>query len=66
MASARTIISRMVLLGVIPAEFEDAAVIELHRELTRRARRTAHTLATLASDVQLARYAASALGNRQL
>lgn len=60
MASARSIVSKLVARGVIPVEFEEDAVVELHRELSRRARRTVQTLAALTSNTQLAvRYADS-------
>lgn len=59
MASATTIVDRLVLMGIIPTECKDAAVFELHRELLRRSRRTALVLASLASTTQLAlRFAA--------
>lgn len=54
MASARSIVWRLIEKGLIPAECEEDAVIELHRELSRRARRTVQTLAALTADVQLA------------
>lgn len=58
MASATSIVERLIDLGVIPSEFKDDAILELHRELTRRTRRTALVLASLASAHQLAlRYA---------
>lgn len=59
MASARKVISRLIVQGVIPAEFEEEAVVELNRELSRRARRTVQTLAILTSRHQLALRAAT-------
>ena len=59
MASAKSIVGKLVDRGIIPAEFEEVAVLELHRELTRRVRRTAHTLACLTADHQLGVRAAS-------
>lgn len=59
MASAKSIIGKLVIEGIIPPEFEEVAVRELHRELSRRVRRTAQTLAILTARTQLAmRYAA--------
>ena len=60
MASARSIVSRLIDQGIIPAEFENEAVIELHRELSRRARRTVQTLAAMTSLMQLASHTADA------
>lgn len=54
MLSARSIIGKLIDRGIISAEFEEDAVIELHRELSRRTRRTAQTLASLTADTQLA------------
>lgn len=54
MACARAIISRLVEMGVIPEEYCEEAALELHRELSRRSRRVAQTLAAVASNTQLA------------
>ena len=48
-SSARSIIQSLVDRGVIPPEFTEEATAELHRELSRRARRISQTLAVMAS-----------------
>jgi len=58
MLSATTIVSHLVDCGIIPSEFKDDAVVELHRELRRRSRRVAITIASLASLTLLSTHAA--------
>jgi hypothetical protein len=58
MASATKVIGHLVKVGIIPYECKNAAVRELHRELLRRSRRVATTLASLTSATQLALHAA--------
>ena len=58
MASARSVVEKLIIKGVISAEFKDAATSELHRELTRRARRVSQFLAAAVTANQAAlRYA---------
>lgn len=47
MATARKVVESLVARGMIPVEFEESAVEELHREMTRRSRRLVQTLAAL-------------------
>jgi len=54
MIAAKDIIKQLVLKGVIPQEYAEEAAGELHRELSRRSRRVAQTLAVLTSTHQLA------------
>lgn len=39
--------------GVIPSEYREVAAAELHRELSRRVKRTAQLLAIFAASTQL-------------
>lgn len=60
MDSARCIVSQLVRRGVIPEEFAEVATEELYRELSRRVKRNALFLASVASRFQLGlRYAES-------
>lgn len=61
MASAQSVVARLVARGLITEEGREAAVIELHRELTRRARRNAIILASMAADKQLLIHSAEIL-----
>ncbi len=47
MSSARSVVATLVDRGVIPPEYAEDAALELHRELSRRARRLTQTLAIL-------------------
>ena len=54
MASATQVINRLIASGVIPREYKRTAITELHRELSRRSRRTVLVLASLTSMNQMA------------
>lgn len=54
MATARKIVNRLIISGMIPPECKEEAVLELHQELIRRSRRVCATLAAAVSLNQLA------------
>lgn len=49
MSTARSIINKLVAQGVIPAEYADTAVVELDRELARKARRISQQIAAMSA-----------------
>jgi len=54
MASAKGVVDKLIVCGIIPKDCKDVATIELHRELERRSKRIAQTLATMVSLHQFA------------
>jgi len=54
MPTSTKIVEGLIARGLIPAEFKDVAVRELHRELSRRSKRVCLALATMVSVTQFA------------